>query len=104
MNNLSTTIQETSPHTLQMSSLYKNPKGRTNEQKHSINSVSEESELHQSNDKMTHGVINKDNDLDMTISPSGVDDFHPALVRPTRESVLRRLSEALLRRSLTKVC
>ena len=38
----------------------------------------------------------------MSISPAAV-HFHPAMPRPTRESVLQRLSEALLRRSLTKV-
>jgi hypothetical protein len=38
----------------------------------------------------------------MSVSPAAV-HFHPAMPRPTRESVLQRLSEALLRRSLAKV-
>jgi len=43
-----------------------------------------------------------DDDVEMSISPAAV-NFHPAMPRPTRESVLQRLSEALLRRSLAKV-
>ena len=47
--------------------------------------------------------VDDDGDNNMSISPAAV-HFHPAMPRPTRESVLQRLSEALLRRSLAKVC
>jgi len=56
-----------------------------------------------------HQDDDDDDDVDMaasSITPDGV-HFHPSTAdlepRPTRESVLQRLSEALLRRSLTKV-
>lgn len=56
-------------------------------------------------DKNMSKMENADDDDDddaMSISPAAV-HFHPAMPRPTRESVLQRLSEALLRRSLAKV-
>jgi len=56
------------------------------------------------NSKMENAEDDDDEDDSsiMSISPAAV-HFHPALPRPTRESVLQRLSEALLRRSLAKV-
>ena len=63
--------------------------------------------MQQQNDYGGGGGDDDDDDVvvdGMSISPDGV-HFHPSTVvpRPTRESVLQRLSEALLRRSLAKV-
>ena len=72
-------------------------------------------ELSQSPENGIHHHQNEDDDddddVDMaasSITPDAGVHFHPSTAtdpgpRPTRESVLQRLSEALLRRSLTKV-